>query len=124
MKRSTYINGIKSILSDSTKFSMPTNNLTIKSIENKVCDLIKEMENNGIISLQQAWKLKPRGSNYPRLYGLPKIHKLNPSQPVPTDIPQRPILSMIQSPYHALAKWLVGILTPIREQLCNYNVKN
>ena len=47
------------------------------------------------------------GSQRPRMYGLPKIHK--------PGIPPRPILSMCHSAQHSLAKWLVDVLNPVLE---------
>ena len=49
----------------------------------------------------KLWKLsrqqlKPSGCNFTRLYGLPKIHKVN--------CPIRPILSMINSPTHKIVQ--------------------
>ena len=43
----------------------------------------------------------PTDSQRPRMYGLPKTHKEN--------IPLRPVLSMIGSSQHELAKWLAEI---------------
>ena len=51
--------------------------------------------------------IRPVGSQRPRMYGLPKIHK--------PGIPLRPILSMCHSAQHSLAKWLVEVLNPVLE---------
>ncbi|MGL5708699.1 MAG: reverse transcriptase domain-containing protein [Aeromonas sp.] len=53
--------------------------------------------------------MKPTGTHIPRLYGLPKTHKKG--------VPLRPILDMINSPYHALAKWLAKLIEPIRKEM-------
>ena len=53
------------------------------------------------------WTNKFIGSQRPRMYGLPKIHK--------SGIPLRPILSMCHSAQHSLAKWLVEVLNPVLE---------
>ena len=57
-------------------------------------------------------KVRPTGSQRPRLYGLPKVHK--------TDVPLRPILSMIGSAQHQLAKWLATILKPVLDRYSTY----
>ncbi|RVE46596.1 hypothetical protein evm_008729 [Chilo suppressalis] len=49
--------------------------------------------------------LRPRNVQPPKLYGLPKIHKLN--------VPLRPIVSQIDSPTYELAKHVAKILQPI-----------
>ena len=41
------------------------------------------------------------------MHGLPKVHK--------EGVSLRPMLSMIGSPQHALAKWLCGLLKPVNK---------
>ena len=48
--------------------------------------------------------IRPTGSQRPRMHGLPKIHKQNAC---------RPILSMIGSAQHELAKFLAALLQPV-----------
>ena len=50
-------------------------------------------------------RIRPTGSQRPRMYGLPKIHK--------QDVPLRPILSMIGSAQHQLAQWLTSVIDPV-----------
>ena len=56
------------------------------------------------------------GSQRPRMYGLPKLHK--------PDVPLRPILSMCHSVQHSLAKWLVKLLNPVLEFYLGFCVKD
>ena len=56
-------------------------------------------------------KLKPCGSQAPRLYGLAKIHKQN--------VPLRPVLSMPGSAYHKIADQVAEWLKEVHE--CNIN---
>ena len=58
--------------------------------------------------------LVPKGCTIPRLYGLPKVHK--------TGTPLRPILSMVGSPYHKLAKFLANALKPVEQHYCKYSI--
>ena len=51
-------------------------------------------------------RIRPSGSMRPRLYGLPKVHKPDP-------IPLRPILSMVGSAQHEMARWLGELLKPV-----------
>ncbi|CAH8503985.1 unnamed protein product [Schistosoma curassoni] len=60
--------------------------------------------------------LKPRGSRLPHMYGLPKVHK--------HDVPLRPILSMINSPYHKVARWLAEKLEPVRRRFATYKLRD
>ena len=59
---------------------------------------------------------KPRGSQLPRMYGLPKIHK--------NSVPLRPILAMMSSPQHKLARWLASIIDPIRKSIGKFSLKD
>ena len=70
--------------------------------EERVRDALKELKESGDIDEALFDKLKPIGSQPPRLYGLAKIHK--------TNVPVRPVLSMPGSAYHKIglkvAEWL------------------
>ena len=50
------------------------------------------------------------------MYGLPKIHKPN--------VPLRPILSMIGSAQHKLAKWLSEVLDPVPQKYSKRCIKD
>ena len=51
----------------------------------------------------------PSGSQYARMYGLPKLHKVKDSCPLP---PFRPIVSSTGTHNYQLAKYLCNLLTP------------
>ena len=59
--------------------------------------------------------LTPAASRTPRLYGLPKIHKL--------DVPLWPIVSSINSPTYHLAKYVTEVIGPLAGQTSSF-VKN
>ncbi|KAF7261774.1 hypothetical protein EG68_02382 [Paragonimus skrjabini miyazakii] len=50
------------------------------------------------------------------MYGLPKTHKCG--------MPLRPILAMTNSPYLKLARWLVVILTPLKQKFLAHFFKD
>ena len=56
------------------------------------------------------------GSQRPRMYGLPKIHK--------KDVPFRPILSMTGSAQHQLATWLTSVLQPVLFLYSSYCIQD
>ena len=60
--------------------------------------------------------IKPIGSIRPRVYGHPKLHKQH--------IPFRPILSMIKSPQHKLARFLIFLLEPVLVYYSQFVVKD
>ena len=49
--------------------------------------------------------LRPSGSQPPRIYGLPKIHK--------PDVPLRPIVSSINSPSYSLSQYIASVVSPL-----------
>ena len=50
----------------------------------------------------------------PKIYGLPKVHKVN--------LPLRPIVAFVGSPTYNLSKFLINVLSPLLKQ--TYSVKN
>ncbi|VDP48079.1 unnamed protein product [Schistosoma margrebowiei] len=113
MNKPDYKNKMESILSDKSKFLTDVDFDGLRKLEKKVNSNLVKLLNMNVINKDEFNLLKPMGSAYPNLYGLPKIHKPN--------TPLRPILSMCRSLAHNLAKWLTKLLNPIRNQY--YNVK-
>ena len=117
LNKTEYLEKMSMILSDCSKFRMePGGKDKTKAIEAQLTECLKRMKADGVISDSLFKQLKPADTITPRLYGLPKIHK--------SGIPMRPILDMCNSPYHALAKWLVEILEPVRRRLCRYSLRD
>ncbi|XP_057300985.1 uncharacterized protein LOC130635620 [Hydractinia symbiolongicarpus] len=79
--------------------------------EERITSVLKELKVKGKISEQLYDKLKPIGSQPPRIYGLAKVHKNN--------TPMRPVLSMPGSPYYKLANQVAKWLSVVDE--CNIN---
>ena len=109
-----YLQKIRNILSDCSKFSevFVTNEKHLNflvNIEKQITDLLKQLNDSQVISDTEYKKLKPRGSRFGILYGLCKIHRslINNCPPF------RAILSAIKTPSYNIAKYLVPILEPI-----------
>lgn len=70
--------------------------------EERIVNVLKQLRDDGKVTRDLYKKLKPRGSQPARLYGLGKVHK--------TAIPTRPVLSMPGSSYYKIgvqvAEWL------------------
>ena len=79
--------------------------------EEKVIETLKQLRKDNKISENLFNKLKPIGSQPPRLYGLAKVHKNN--------TPLRPVVSMPGSPYHNVAKQVAQWLSLVPQ--CNIN---
>eukprot|EP00794_Sanderia_malayensis_P010538 gene10538-11650_t len=74
-------------------------------LERKLQKRLHELVNKKQLTQCVYDRIRPGGSQRPRMYGLPKTHKPN--------IPLRPILSMVGSAQHQLAKWLSEVLEPV-----------
>ena len=118
-----YLQKMRNILSDSSKFSevFVTNEKHLKfliNIEKQITNLLKQLNDSQVISDTEYKKLKPRGSRFGILNGLCKIHKsLIENCPA-----FRPILSAIKTPSYNIAKYLVPILEPITNN--KFTIKN
>lgn len=70
----------------------------------------------GHISKDVYERVRPVGAIRPRMYGVPKVHKQG--------APLRPILSMVNAPQHALAKWLTEVLQPVVKKFAEHTVRD
>ena len=83
--------------------------------ENRLSRKLKGLEKNGEITSGLYNRLRPTGSQPPRIYGLPKIHK--------PDVPLRPIVSCIGSPTYQLSKHITSLISPLAGHTSSH-VKN
>ena len=115
MKSTTYNYKLKNIftLPQFEKYQPPRKNAKnpILKEEEKICKALEQMRTNKKIPETLFKKLKPIGSQPPRLYGLAKIHKEN--------VPLRPVLSMPGSAYFNIARQVADWLSVVPE--CNIN---
>ena len=66
---------------------------------------LKEFKKGGEIIESLYNRLRPFGSQPPRIYGLPKIHK--------PEVPLRPIVSCIRSPSYQLSRYITSLMSPL-----------
>ncbi len=115
MDKASYVDKVKVILSDTTKFVQvlvdPFNH--ILKLEDKLNRLLRNLKDT-VISTEIYNYLYASGSIPGTLYGLPKVHK--------EGCPIRPILSAIGTFNYNLAKYFVPLLRPLTTN--NYTVKN
>lgn len=102
------------LLNDETTYEIVKSNPT-NTYQKRNNDLIKSWENKNLISPFTAKTLKIHNSQCPKIYGLPKLNKIN--------VPLRPIVSCIQSPFYNLSKYLANILKNVINQN-EYYIKN
>ena len=119
LDKEDYLSKMKCILEDSTKFvyvgPSSTHDHTEK-VENKLRRRLLQLFKGNLISRSEYERIRPVGSQRPRLYGLPKTHKPN--------VPLRPILSMVGSTRHKLAQWLTELLKPVEEHYSHHTVQD
>ena len=119
MDRTTYVAKMMTILNDPSKFKKVTNKqnkhlFTMK--EDQINRRLLKMKNDGMISEDIYKQVRSTGSQPPRLYGLPKLHKDEKNPPL------RPILSMINSYCDNISQWLLSLLSPFLPS--SFNVKD
>jgi hypothetical protein len=119
LDRHEYISKMMNILSDGSKFQSlgPVSDFDFtakieQAFQRRMYTWLKEKS----IPLSIYNIIRPTGSQRPKLYGLPKTHKPN--------CPLRPILSMIDSPQHSLAKYLISVLQPVSDKFAQHTVKD
>ena len=79
--------------------------------EDRINSVLQNLHEQGKIDNQTLKDLKSIGGQFPRLYGLAKVHKNN--------IPARPVLSMPGSPYHKIVQKVTDWLSVVSESKIN-----
>ena len=119
MEREEYDSKMMELLLTSTYRELPKD--PTQTMENKISRALRKYIKTKEIPKYRKTKeipktlydsLRPSGSQPPRIYCLPKIHK--PS------VPLRPIVSCINSPTHALSKYISSIFSPMAGQTDSY----
>jgi hypothetical protein len=119
LDRDKYISKMQDILSDNSKFIKlgPVSKLDFTAkIESAFQRRLRKWFQDNYISKEVYDNIRPSGSQRPKLYGLPKTHKPN--------CPLRPILSMVGSPQHGIAKFLISVLSPVLDKFSQHIVKD
>ena len=108
LNRADYIEGILNIVNDTYKFKELDNDPTVIR-EGKLQRFLRDLKKHGKIDKDIYSAIYPSGSQPARIYGLPKMHKIQPSNLVP---PLRPIVSSVNTFNYQLAKYLCNLLQP------------
>lgn len=114
INKNDYKQKMETILNDTKVYRKIRKDPTI-ILQTRNNNFIQMLANDMYLNLKQAQDLKIRNALPPKIYGLPKLHKEN--------IPLRPIVSSIQSPFYALQKFLSNILSNVIGK-SEYNIKN
>ena len=117
MNRSDYLTKMYDIIGDTKRFLPDDKGKDMtQQTEKNISKILHRLFRDKVIDNALLNSLKPRGSQLPRMYGLPKIHK--------NSVPLRPILAMMSSPQHKLARWLASIIDPIRKSISKFSLKD
>jgi hypothetical protein len=110
-----YINSLHNIISNKTKFKELKEDPTIKR-ELSLQGYLRKLNKLKCFEKDIYSKIYPVGSQAARIYALPKMHKVNNDNSLPTF---RPIISTIGTYNYNLAKHLSHLLSPhIPKQFC------
>ena len=99
LNKNDYVTKMGNILNDASKFECLGPAATAdrtSTIETKLQNRLRELLNSEQLPKQVYDEIRSTSSQRPRMYGLPKTHK--------EGTPLRPILSMVGSSHHELAK--------------------
>ena len=112
MNRSDYLTKMYDIIGDTKRF-LPDDRGEGRTQQTgkNISKILHRLCRDRVFDIPLLNSPKPRGSQLLRMYGLPKIHE--------NSVPLRPILAMMSSPQHKLARWLASIIDPIRKLLVN-----
>ena len=119
LSKDDYVAKMKPILDDTSKFrkigDANENDRTLLQ-ERALQAYLLRAHKNKQLTREVYNRVRPVGSTRPRMYGVPKLHK--------EGVPLRPILSMINSPQHELAKWLTEVLRPVLSKYSQHTVRD
>ena len=119
LNKADYLKKMEAILADEKKFhyigDADVHDRTVQQ-ERALQAFLLRAVNAGDLQRDIYERIRPVGTNRPRMYGVPKIHK--------DDVPLRPILSMVNAPQHKIAKWLAELLKPVVLKYSNFTIKD
>lgn len=114
LKKEIYEQKMESLLDDKVTYKKINKDLTAVT-QRKNNEFINKLADENLISLKTTHDLKRLNALPPKIYGMPKTHKIG--------TPLRPVVSCIQSPTYNLEKYLSDILKHVAGQ-SEYNLKN
>ncbi|BHF84556.1 hypothetical protein SprV_0902770700 [Sparganum proliferum] len=104
LNKTDYTDIMMSLLKDDSTYEPLATDPT-KSQNSHIEKTLKRLSGKKLITGVLAKSLKQDGPTIAKIYGPPKIHK--------TDIPLRPIVSLIGAPNYKISKWLFRQLHPL-----------
>ena len=103
MSKEDYDRKVMALLNTPTYRRLPRD--PTASQESKISRTLHKLKTEKKLPLRVYDKLRPSGSQPPRIYGLPKIHK--------PDVPLRPMVSCINSPTYRVSQHISALISPL-----------
>ena len=107
MKRSDYISSVKSLFTNSQKFTKLTSDPTTTNLASLQSYLHTLLKRNEITQTEYEF-MRPTAAHFGRAHGIPKIHKQYLSLPT-----FRPIIDTTNTPHYNVGKFLSRLLNPL-----------
>jgi hypothetical protein len=119
--RPCYIREMERQLSDPNTYVEEKENST-RHYEEIISSKLDVMESEGLISAELAEELRPSNSRTPPMYGLPKIHKLDPPVNFATGAAckARPIVSACGCPTERISAYIDDHIRPLAQSVPSY----
>jgi hypothetical protein len=114
LHKQAYEDQMKEILNEKTNFRSCRQDPTNK-IQKELTDLLEKMVKKSNISADTKKELLEKHPEPPKIYGLPKVHKIDPSKfdpknPNECKVPLRPITAFMNSPLYKTSKYIADTL--------------
>ena len=115
MDKNDYEEKMLMLLADNKTYERTDSKVNpLKSIEKELNKLLWQLVKKEKITRLVYSMLKCIKGVTPKIYGLPKVHKVS--------LPLRPFIAFVGSPTYNLFKFLINVLSPLLKQ--TYSVKN
>jgi len=113
LEQNSYISKVESFLAENNFKILPANpfNTFIRKVSRLTKHFSAFLEEN-----DAPYTLTPSNPTMPRLYGLPKIHKIN--------VPIRPVLSFTNTPVSFLASFILRLISNLSGFSPKFGIKN
>ena len=113
MEKEEYITKMKMLVEDEHTYEKMAKDPT-SNFQTKNNNIIKRLENLGILDHTTAAKMRTYKAVCPKIYGQPKAHK--------PGLPLRPVVPCMTSPAYQLSKYVANILQ--MSKTSKYNIRN
>ena len=107
MNNTDYHDKMDELDNDKQTYEVLKRDLT-PALKQKLKSKLLQLKKADVIDMRRYNRLRCPVPKPPKLYGLPKLHKLN--------VPMRPVVSFRGSPTNELSKYLTKILKPLTDE--------